>query len=148
MIETYIPWWPTKPRRADDWGQDDPRKDVAAFRAVRRARAMAAGAPRPADRRRTNRFRFPEWVLLDPAVQAHTAVGSLHLDAAWGLHPPRPFPVPSYASEVFYDYVGGWFDTVCPILARHLAPRGCVVAVQSDNETCCWVPRSALRYRV
>jgi beta-galactosidase len=69
-------------------------------------------------------------------VQARTALGSLHLDAAWGLHPPRPFPVPSYASEAFYSYVAGWFDAICPIVARHLAPRGCVVAVQSDNETC------------
>ena len=30
----------------------------------------------------------------------------------------------------------GWFDAICPIIARHLAPDGCVVAVQSDNETC------------
>jgi beta-galactosidase len=58
------------------------------------------------------------------------------MDAAWGLHPPRPFPVPSYASERFLELTGGWFDAVCPILARHLAPSGCVVAVQSDNETC------------
>jgi beta-galactosidase len=79
-------------------------------------------------------FGFPEWVLLDPDVQAHTAHGSLHLDAAWGLHPPRPFPVPSYASPAFYKAVGHWFDVVCPIIARHLAPAGCIVAVQSDNE--------------
>src|SRR4029450_6624909 len=38
--------------------------------------------------------------------------------------------------ETFYEYVAGWLDTICPIIARHLAPTGCVVAVQSDNETC------------
>ena len=61
-------------------------------------------------------FGFPEWVLLDPRVQARTSVDSLHLDAAWGLHPPHQFPVPSYASERFYEYVGGWFDAVCPLI--------------------------------
>ncbi len=81
-------------------------------------------------------FGFPEWVLLDPEVQAQTAVGSLHLDAAWGFHPPRPYPVPSYASPKFYEAVGKWFDAVCPVITRHLAPNGCIVAVQSDNETC------------
>src|SRR5205814_2680260 len=49
---------------------------------------------------------------------------------------PLPFPVPSYASEAFYEEAGKWFDAVCPLIARHLAPRGCVVSVQSDNETC------------
>jgi beta-galactosidase len=81
-------------------------------------------------------FGFPAWVLDDPKVQARTASGSVHYDAAWGLHPPRPFPVPSYASETFYDRVGEWFDQVVPIISRHLAPSGCIVAVQSDNETC------------
>src|SRR5207248_5742348 len=65
-----------------------------------------------------------------------TSADSPHLDAAWGLHPPLPFPVPSYASEVFYEEVGKWFDTVCPLIVRHLAPHGCIVTVQSDNETC------------
>ena len=66
-------------------------------------------------------FGFPEWVILDPAVQAHTAIGSLHIDAAWGLHPPHQYPVPSYASEAFY--------TVCRRLVRcglpdHRPPPG------------------------
>jgi beta-galactosidase len=73
---------------------------------------------------------------MDPAVQARTALDTIHFDAAHGLHPPHQFPVPSYASERFYQYVAGWFDAVCPLLARHLAPGGCVVAAQSDNETC------------
>ncbi len=52
------------------------------------------------------------------------------------MHPPLPFPVPSYASPAFYEAVGLWFDAVCSIIARHLAPIGCIVAVQSDNESC------------
>lgn len=69
-------------------------------------------------------------------MQARTALDTIHFDAAHGLHPPHQFPVPSYASETFYAYVEGWFDAICPIMARHLAPGGCIVAVQSDNETC------------
>ncbi len=138
MVETYIPWsiHETAPG-VYDWGQEDPRKDVEAFLRLCEERGlMLLARPGPLINAELTDFGFPTWVLLDPAVQAHTAVGSLHLDAAWGLHPPRPFPVPSYASEAFYAYVAGWYDAVCPILARHLAPAGCVVAVQSDNETC------------
>src|SRR5690349_13756902 len=138
MIETYIPWaiHETAPGRYD-WGQDDPRKDVEAFMRLCEERGLwLMVRPGPLINAELTDFGFPEWVLLDPAVQAHTAVGSLHLDAAWGLHPPRPFPMPSYASEAFFGYVAGWFDAICPIIERHLAPQGCIVAVQSDNETC------------
>ncbi len=138
MVETYIPWaiHEIAPGRYD-WGQDDPRKDVEAFMRLCEERGLwLMVRPGPLINAELTDFGFPEWVLLDPAVQSHTAVGSLHLDAAWGLHPPRQFPVPSYASEAFFAYAGGWFDAICPIIARHLAPQGCIVAVQSDNETC------------
>jgi beta-galactosidase len=138
MVETYIPWsiHETAPGRYD-WGTTDDRKDVEAFMRLCEERGLRLMVrPGPLINAELTDFGFPEWVLLDPAVQARTAVGSLHLDAAWGLHPPRPFPVPSYASEAFYHYVDGWYGAVCPIIARHLAPGGCIVAVQSDNETC------------
>ncbi len=138
MIETYIPWsvHETAPG-VFDWGAVDPRKDVEAFCGLCEARGLYLLArPGPLINAELTDFGFPEWVLLDPEVQSQTAVGSLHLDAAWGFHPPRPFPVPSYASPRFYEAVGKWFDAVCPIIARHLAPRGCIVAVQSDNESC------------
>lgn len=138
MVETYIPWSVHEVAPGVyDWGQDDPRKDVEAFMQLCEARGLwLLVRPGPLINAELTDFGFPEWVLLDPEVQARTALGSLHLDAAWGLHPPRPFPVPSYAGEAFYRYVGGWYDAVCPIIARHLAPGGCIVAVQSDNETC------------
>ena len=138
MVETYIPWSVHETAPGEyDWGQHDARKDVEAFMRLCDERGMwLLVRPGPLINAELTDFGFPEWVLLDPAVQAHTAVGSLHLDAAWGLHPPRPFPVPSYASEAFFRYAAGWFDAICPIIARHLAPAGCVVAVQSDNETC------------
>lgn len=138
MIETYIPWSVHEAAPGVfDWGTTDPRKDVDAFCALCEARGIwLMVRPGPLINAEMTDFGFPEWVLLDPEAQARTAVGSLHLDAAWGFHPPRPYPVPSYASPAFYDAVGRWFDAVCPILARHLAPTGCIVAVQSDNETC------------
>jgi beta-galactosidase len=138
MLETYIPWSVHETASGQyDWGQVDERKDIEAFMQLCEARGLwLLVRPGPLINAELTDFGFPEWVLLDPAVQARSAVGSLHLDAAYGLHPPRPFPVPSYASEAFYHAVGQWFDVVCPLIARHLAPHGCVVAVQSDNETC------------
>jgi beta-galactosidase len=138
MIETYIPWsvHETAPG-VFDWGTVDPRKDLEAFCRVCEACGLYLMVrPGPLINAELTDFGFPEWVLLDPEVQAHTAVGSLHIDAARGFHPPRPYPVPSYASPKFYEAVGKWFDAVCPIIARHLAPDGSIVAVQSDNETC------------
>lgn len=138
MIETYIPWSVHETRPGHfDWGSTDPRKDVDAFMRLCEERGLwLLVRPGPLINAELTDFGFPEWVLLDPEVQARTALDTIHLDAAWGLHPPYQFPVPSYASERFFDYVGGWFDAICPIIERHLAPDGCVVAVQSDNETC------------
>lgn len=138
VVETYIPWAIHEITPGHyDWGQTDPRKDIEAFMNLCEARGLwLIVRPGPLINAELTDFGFPEWVLLNPQVQARTALDSLHLDAAWGLHPPHQFPVPSYASEAFYAAVGGWFDAVCPIIARHLAPHGCVIAVQSDNETC------------
>ncbi len=138
MIETYIPWsvHETSPG-VHDFGDVDDRKDVEAFMALCEEKGLwLLVRPGPLINAELTDFGFPEWVLLDPEVQARTNSGSLHFDAAWGLHPPRPFPVPSYASEAFYEYVADWFDHLLPVVARHLAPAGCVVAVQSDNESC------------
>jgi beta-galactosidase len=138
IVETYIPWsvHETAPG-AYDWGQQDPRKDLEAFMRMCEERGLwLIVRPGPLINAELTDFGFPEWLLLDAEVQARTAQDTIHLDAAWGLHPPYQFPVPSYASEKFFELVGGWFDAVCPMIARHLAPHGCVIAVQSDNETC------------
>ncbi|MBX3071094.1 MAG: beta-galactosidase [Thermomicrobiales bacterium] len=138
MVETYIPWSTHEIEPGVyDWGSIDDRKDVEAFMRLCEEKGLwLMVRPGPLINAELTDFGFPAWVLDDPAVQSRTASGSVHYDAAWGLHPPKPFPVPSYASEVFYDAVGGWFDQVMPIINRHLAPGGCIVAVQSDNETC------------
>ena len=97
---------------------------------------MAAGAARPADQRRADRFRLSGMGAARPGGAGAHRRGQPASRRRLGPAPAAPFPVPSYASEAFYSYVGGWYDAVCPIIARHLAPGGCVVAVQSDNETC------------
>ena len=74
-------------------------------------------------------------MLLDPCVQAKTAVGSIHLDAANKLHLHTSFRF-QLCQRAIYELVGGWYDEACPKIARHLAPHGCVVGVQSNNETC------------
>jgi beta-galactosidase len=138
MVETYIPWsvHETSPG-VFDWGETDARKDIEGFmRLCEEKEIYLLVRPGPLINAELTDFGYPEWVLLDPAVQARTALDTIHFDAAHGLHPPHQFPVPSYASEAFYKYVEGWFDAICPIMARHLAPQGCIVAVQSDNETC------------
>ncbi len=138
MIETYIPWSIHEVHPGHfDWGQADPRKDVDAFMRLCEEKGLwLLVRPGPLINAELTDFGFPEWVLLDPDVQAKTAVGGLHFDAMAGLHPPHQFPVPSYASEKFFCETGKWFDAICPIMAHHLAPHGCIVAVQSDNETC------------
>jgi beta-galactosidase len=138
MVETYIPWSVHEVAKGEfDFGQVDPRKDVEAFMRLCEERGLwLIVRPGPLINAELTDFGFPERVLLYPRVQARTAVGGVHLDAAWGLHPPHQFPVPSYASETFYEETRGWFAAICPIMARHLAPGGCIVAVQSDNETC------------
>ncbi len=138
MIETYIPWsiHEIEPGLFD-WGQNDARKDVEAFMRLCEDKGLwLLVRPGPLINAELTDFGFPEWVLLDPEVQARTSAGGIHFDAMAGLHPPHQFPVPSYASEKFFFETGRWFDAICPIMARHLAPQGCIVAVQSDNETC------------
>lgn len=138
MIETYIPWSVHETSQGVfDWGQVDPRKDIEEFmRACEARNIWLLVRPGPLINAELTDFGYPEWVLMDPAVQSHTALDTIQYDAAWGLHPPHQFPVPSYASEAFFKYSAGWFDAICPIIERHQAPQGCVVAVQSDNETC------------
>lgn len=138
MIETYIPWSVHEIEPGVfDWGTLDARKDFDAFCRLCEERGLyLLVRPGPLINAELTYFGFPEWVLLDPEVQAHTAVGSLHIDAAFGFHPPHQYPTPSYASPKFYAAVGQWLDAVCPIIVRHMAPGGCIVAVQSDNESC------------
>lgn len=138
MIETYIPWGvhETAPGQYD-WGQIDPRKDLAAFMRLCHERGIwLIARPGPLINAELTDFGFPQWILDDPAMQARTALDTMHMSLAAGLHPPHQFPVPSYTSPEYLAAVGVWFDHMCQVIVPQLAPHGPIVAVQSDNETC------------
>ncbi|MBM7846133.1 beta-galactosidase [Herpetosiphon giganteus] len=138
MVETYIPWGVHETAPGEyDWGQIDPRKDLAAFIRLCYERAIwLIVRPGPLINAELTDFGFPKWILDDPAMQARTALDTLHFSLAAGLHPPHQFPVPSYTSPEYMAAVGVWFDHMCQVIVPQLAPHGPIVAVQSDNETC------------
>ncbi|HTP10430.1 MAG TPA: beta-galactosidase, partial [Anaerolineae bacterium] len=86
MIETYIPWAIHENYPGHfDWGQEDPRKDVEAFMQLCEEKGLwLLVRPGPLINAELTDFGFPEWVLLDPEVQARTAVGGIHFDAMAG----------------------------------------------------------------
>ena len=132
MIETYVPWNVHEVEVGRyDWGEEDPAKDLDAF--LHLAESMNFHVilrPGPHFNAELDLFGYPRRVLFNPAVQARTA------DDTVALFPymMEPFPVPSYASEAFYEDVSGWLDAAFTVINRHLYPRGCVVALQVDNE--------------
>ena len=72
MLETYIPWsvHETAPG-VFDWGEIDERKDVEAFMRLCEERGLwLLVRPGPHINAELTDFGYPEWVLLDPAVQA------------------------------------------------------------------------------
>ncbi len=138
MICTYIPWVVHEIERGDfDFGQVDARKDIDAFLTLCEEKGLKTLVrPGPHINAELTRFGYPQRIIMDPEIQARTSHDSPALIQGGHFIPPKQFPVPSYASEKFYQEVGLYFDALCPILNRHLAPGGCIVAVQSDNETC------------
>ncbi len=138
VICTYIPWSVHEIQRGEfDFGQIDPRKDIDAFLSTCQEKGLKALVrPGPHINAEITRFGFPERIIMDPEIQARTAHDSPALIQGGHSILPKQFPVPSYASEKLYQEAGLYFDALAPILIRHLAPEGCVVAVQSDNETC------------
>ena len=132
MVETYIPWGVHE--NADgtfDFGATDPRKDLGRFL----EEAEAAGLyvfvrPGPHINAELTYFGLPERVVRDPEVQARTPRGN----AVTLYFPPRMFPVPSHASERYFDQVDAWFEALAPVLAPHVWPEGPVVLLQIDNE--------------
>ncbi len=132
FIQTYIPWSAHEIEAgAFDFGEADPRKDVAAFlQACADAGLYVLARPGPHINSEIPYFGFPPRVLNDPAIQMRTARGT---PAVLPL-PGTPFAAPSYACEAFYQETGVYFDALCPIIAPYVYPHGPIVAVQADNE--------------
>ncbi len=134
MVCTYIPWEVHEVAPGEfDFGETDPRKDIGAFLDLLKEKGFyALVRPGPHINAELSYFGYPRRVLLDPEVQARDANDSVPL-GGWGI---KHFPMPSYASEKFYEEVGVYFDALMPILHGRVHPRGAVVAIQSDNENC------------
>lgn len=139
MVCSYIPWAVHEVAPGEfDFGDQDPHKDIDAFLSLCEEKDIwVLVRPGPHINAELTHFGFPEWVLMNPQVQARTTTGSLAIFQGGHFSPPKQFPIPSYASEELYRLVGRYFDQLCPILVKHLAPyRGCIVGCQTDNENC------------
>ncbi len=132
VVETYIPWSVHEVVRGHfDFGRRTPEKDLDAFLSLCEEKELyILVRPGPHINSELTYFGYPARVLYDPEVMARTARGTPAVLPV----PPKHFPIPSYASEKFYQEVAVWLDAVCPIIARHVYPRGRVIAIQSDNE--------------
>jgi beta-galactosidase len=128
-IDTYIPWSVHEQSPGDFSFEGD--RDVEAFLELCHSEEMFVIArPGPHINAELTEFGYPPRLVNDGRMQARTASG------APGVHviPPKAFPIISYCSDEFYAEVEGWFDVVCPIIARHQYPDGPIVLVQADNE--------------
>jgi len=132
IVETYAPWsvHEVGPGRYD-FGKEDPRRDLGAFLDLAGDKGLRAIVrPGPHINAELTYFGFPERLLRDESLLARTARGAKVLLPV----PPRMFPVPSYASEKFFEETGRWYAAVAEVVAPRLAPKGPVVLVQVDNE--------------
>lgn len=132
IVETYVPWSVHELAPGQfDFGQTRPALDLARFLQLAQAQGLyVLVRPGPHINSELTDFGFPKRVLERPEVQMRTARET----PAWFPGFPRPFPIPSYCSDAFYQEVEGWFAAVMPVIASQLYPKGPVVAVQVDNE--------------
>ncbi len=132
IISTAIPW-NVHEVASDlfDFGTTDKQRDIEGFLTLCREKGLyVIVRPGPCVDAELNYYGFPKRVLYDPEIQALSAYGTRVIIPAT----PNPFPMPSYASEKFYDEISKFFDVICPIIARYLAPGGPVIGVQIDND--------------
>ena len=131
-ISTYIPWEVHELARGKfDFGEKNPSNDIDAFLSLCEKKGLnLIVRPGPQINSELTWFGYPRRILEDPELQARSGQGS----KAVLTQVPRPIPALSYTSEKFFAETGLWYDAICPILARHVVPKGNLVAVQVDNE--------------
>lgn len=132
LVDVYIPWQvhETSPG-AFDFGESDPRRDVAGFlRMAGELGLHAIARPGPHINAEMTYFGIPERVIWDSRCQARSP---RHQPVILPML-PLAFPVPSYASDAFFDEAASYFHALGPVLSPLLYPDGPVVLVQVDNE--------------
>jgi len=132
IICTYIPWSVHEVRRGEfDFGEIKPEKDLLSFFSLCREKGIyLLVRPGPHINAEITYFGYPKRIFADYELLSRSADNTL----VFLPTPPRMFPVPSYASEKFYQEVGVYFDALCPILKKHLYPEGKIIGIQADNE--------------
>lgn len=132
IVETYIPWSVHEISQGQfDFGTVDPRKDIDAFMHLCEDKGLHLIArPGPHINAELTYFGYPKRIIADAGIQARTSYGTPAILPVF----PRMFPVPSYASNRLYGELETYFNALQPILRRHIHPKGCVIAIQSDNE--------------
>ncbi|HEY2734251.1 MAG TPA: beta-galactosidase, partial [Polyangiales bacterium] len=132
MVETYVPWGVHELRDGTyDFGQYDPQKDLAAFLDLaERVGLFAFVRPGPNINAELTYFGLPRRIVFDEACQARSPRGR----PLPFIAPPRMFPVPSLASERFFQEVERWYAEAAKVIAPRVWPNGPVVLMQVDNE--------------
>lgn len=132
IIDTYCPWSVHEIERGSfDFGEIDEKKDLNSFLHLAKEKGIyVLVRPGPHINSELTYFGYPKRIFKIQDILSRSSDGTpVYLPS-----PPRMFPVPSYASEKFYDEVKIFFDAICPILEKNLYPRGPIIATQADNE--------------
>jgi beta-galactosidase len=132
LVDVYVPWSVHEVGPGVfDFGQEDARRDVAAF--LRKAHELGLYAivrPGPHINAEMTYFGIPERVIWDPKCMARSPRQNPVILPML----PLGFPVPSYGSDAFFDEVARYFHALGPVLSPLLYPQGPIVMVQVDNE--------------
>lgn len=134
IVETYVPWGIHEPQKGCfDFGEIKKENNLERFLDLCEKMDMKVVVrPGPHINAEMDNFGFPEWVVKDTEMTAKNP---------WGtevVYPyvTRPYAIPSYASRKFYENVHDYFQKLAPIFQKHAYPKGSIIAIQADNETC------------
>ncbi|MCA9665669.1 MAG: beta-galactosidase [Myxococcales bacterium] len=134
VVDTYVPWG-VHERAAGDYdfesanGRFNLRLD-AFLDACAERQLKVILRPGPHINAELTYFGFPERIIKDGRCLARGASGQPVIMPA----PPRFFPVPSYASERFFEQAEHWLRAVAERVSSRRWPDGPIVAAQVDNE--------------
>ena len=119
IICTYIPWNVHEVSLGKfDFGQIDPRKNIAAFLEIcSEVGLYVLARPGPHINAELPWFGFPSRIVTDSRIQAVTVSGA---PAVLPI-PVHPFVMPSYASDIFYKEVGLYFDALSEVIKTYIS---------------------------
>lgn len=132
IIETYIPWSVHEIEKGKfDFGEINKNYDISHFLSLCFEKNIyVLIRPGPHINAELTYFGYPKRIFSDRDILARDANGAL----VYLPSPPRMFPVPSYASEKFYEEVEIYFEALSPIIKKYIFPEGPVIGIQIDNE--------------